>query len=541
MSGRGLGKEAARWGVAALFVLPLLSLYLADIVTTPAGLTPTGFLQYDTPYYIANAREHLDRGGFALTYGNPSTADYTTPAIYVQPMSLLLALVLAITGADPGLVWVLFGATAGVCFMRVAIALFEELFGLNGFARRATLFAFVWGGGVFWLVGVAAGLRSGVFDLSRGDPAIGWWFLNLGRNIALPNEAFQHIIFFAAILATVRGKYRAALGFAAVMSISHPFTGVELALILGCWSLLERAWLSNLAVPWFFPAGLVAIGAFHGAYYLVFLNLFADHRSLFEQWRLPLLYQADTFLAALALVGMLALVALRRLELCRDVLAEQRNRLFAVGFLVAFALANHEFAFKPIQPIHFTRGYDWVPLFLLGAPVLIALFERITSWPRWGAVAASGAILALAVADNAIWFARPWFTSGPEGAFTLSPGERRLLAWLDRPENARTDILADPELAYLATAYTPLRGWSTHPFNTPQVELRNRELARFATTGQLPPGSETTTFLAIDDPARSVRFIARPVGRASRVVYREGGIVVVRIAPAAPAVLPDRD
>ena len=62
------------------------------------GLVPTGFIQYDLAYYVANARQHFDEG-FRLTYGNPY-ASYGTPAIYFQPHILLLG-ILQKLGLDP--------------------------------------------------------------------------------------------------------------------------------------------------------------------------------------------------------------------------------------------------------------------------------------------------------------------------------------------------------------------------------------------------------------------------------------------------------
>ena len=36
----------------------------------------------------------------------------------------------------------------------------------------------------------------------------------------------------------------------------------------------------------------------------------------------------------------------------------------------------------PVQPIHFTQGYDWIPLFLLGLPTIVGLLDRPLRAPR---------------------------------------------------------------------------------------------------------------------------------------------------------------
>src|SRR6266704_3622578 len=66
---------------------------------------------------------------------------------------------------------------------------------------------------------------------------------------------------------------------------------------------------------------------------------------------------------------------IRRFALAKEFFRIPRNRLLAIWALVAFILANHEFAIRPIQPLHFDRGYIWIPLFLMGARSLGSLFK----------------------------------------------------------------------------------------------------------------------------------------------------------------------
>ena len=122
---------------------------------------------------------------------------------------------------------------------------------------------------------------------------------------------------------------------------------------------------------------------------------------------------------------------------------ESVNRLLIVWFAVSFVLANHEFAMVPLQPLHFTRGYLWTPLFLLGAPVLVQMFRWMPRWvgqferipARMGGfiTGLGGALLVLLfVADNAAWFV--WAARVPDGAYHspqfLSPEEAEVMEWL---------------------------------------------------------------------------------------------------------------
>ena len=125
---RATEARARRWLLALLLMIPVFILYAGHVVHGPAGFGPTGFIQEDQLYYVANARKHFD-GAFSLVYGNPFSLWLDTPRIYFQPASLLLGTSFFLTGADPGLVYVVFGFLAGLVFVRIAVALFERLFG----------------------------------------------------------------------------------------------------------------------------------------------------------------------------------------------------------------------------------------------------------------------------------------------------------------------------------------------------------------------------------------------------------------------------
>lgn len=87
--------------VALALALPAALPYVAHVLRAAQGaLLPTGFLVYDMAFYMANAREHFDGGGFRLLYGLPFSPAYTTPAIYFQPHTLLLGAVWRATGLD---------------------------------------------------------------------------------------------------------------------------------------------------------------------------------------------------------------------------------------------------------------------------------------------------------------------------------------------------------------------------------------------------------------------------------------------------------
>ena len=190
--------------------------------------------------------------------------------------------------------------------------------------------------------------------------------------------------------------------------------------------------------------------------------------------------------------------------MARRFFAEPRNRLFLTWFLVAFALANHEFAIRPIQPLHFTRGYIWTPLFFMGATPLVDLFAGLHR--RRGFVfrtAAVGVVLGVLLLDNAVWLAQfpiKALVGRPDSGITVTAAQLDLYRWLSRDEN-RGDLLLtdDRDLGYLTSVYTPLRSWIGHMYNTPDIEKHEREIVAFLEEGSVVDAWRGKTLLVVVD------------------------------------------
>jgi hypothetical protein len=141
--------------------------------------------------------------------------------------------------------------------------------------------------------------------------------------------------------------------------------------------------------------------------------------------------------------------------------------LFA-WFAGAFLLANHDLFISPRQPIHFTHGYLWVPLFLIGAPMM----TRITAWllaaPRRIGLPALIALSGLFLFDNAGWFTGAGvdlLRNGNSDSFFPNPIYIRPSAE-DVLQRLNGEVFADglvvsnaPALSYQVIVYTPLRAW----------------------------------------------------------------------------------
>ena len=236
--------------ISALLALPVLVPVVAHYSNAghPDRELATGMVIYDSAYYLANARDHWDAGGFRLTYGNPFSETADTPKIYFQPLVLLMGLLLWLFPAYPGII------STAVCYllasgaMYVMIRCFESRFSLASLSHRLTLLCLLWGGGIYEMCTMI--IRP--FDpwvaekLTRIEPAGGWWTLCLGRSLCLPTEALYHLIVFSIFLCIIRKRMRLCIGLIALLSISHPFSGVQFAMILATWGFAELVIFKNI-------------------------------------------------------------------------------------------------------------------------------------------------------------------------------------------------------------------------------------------------------------------------------------------------------
>jgi hypothetical protein len=471
------------WFLAGIALLPLYCAYLAHFLGATQGSLGTGFLQYDQPYYMANAREHFD-GGFHLLYGLPFSPDYDTPRIYFQPQTLFLGLAWQITGSDPGLIYVVFGLAAAFVFFRIAIALYCAVVGLTSLAEFFVLLTFLWGGGIMVVAAVVVMLVVHSYvPLFAFDPFDGYWFLNLGRNVFYSVEAYYHAVFLGAMLLLTRRLYLGALIMMVLLCASHPFTGLELAAIVLVWTIYESISRKPEAPPLWFGSGTAILLGLHVAYYLILLpRLSPEHAVLEAQWTLPWVLHLDNIFAAYGPVGLAALWRLRDRQRISSAIADRNFRLLIAWFAVAFLLANHELFVTARQPLHFTRGYIWTPLFLIGAPTMVEIVERILAMPLRRGWAVLAPLLGLALLDNAAWFGRfgiESFLHMPvlQPPVLITRDARDVLERLDAPAFADGLVVSDaPLLPYLVTVYTPLRAWYSHVANTPYARQRRAEL-----------------------------------------------------------------
>jgi hypothetical protein len=493
----GFRTELGLWSVAGLLLLPIYLVYLANLTNTVGG-TGTGFLHYDAPQYMAYARAYFSKGYFTLSYGLPFSPDPDTPRIYFQPTTLLLGILLKATRGDPGLLF----ATAGIIFAllcaRIIIALSDEVVPCAGPVRWLMLLCLFWGGGLFTIAGATHSLLLGKLpradDLLYFDPVHGLWCLNLGRNLIYTLEAWYHMLFLGGIVFVLRQRYLWALVCAVLLSASHPYSGLQFLVVLGIWSVAEWVTKRPDRPPLYFPVVVGALGILHLGYYMWFLGFVSpEFRSVQQQVALPeWVVPTSTMMCAYAFVGALAAIALFD-AWRRGRWPSWHQRLFLVWFFVSLTLMK----LSPIEPLHFTRGYDWTPLFLLGAPVLATMFTK--GLRKWAGQVLLSFVVGLFLLDNTFWFLLVGVREhdGRYG-WKLDGSERAVLEEFNDPRvNGYLVVSQSARLGYLATAYSPLRSWYSHNLVTPFAALRQEELTRFFAEGTEPIQWQSRSLLAV--------------------------------------------
>jgi hypothetical protein len=239
--------------------------------------------------------------------------------------------------------------------------------------------------------------------------------------------------------------------------------------------------------------GLILIIATFFAYYLGFLDRFPEHRVLARQMATAEHYSLPTFAFAYGPVMALALWRMRSRDRLVSVLSSPRGRLLIAWTVAALVLENHDFVVAPRQPIHFTRGYAWSALFLLGAPVLVEVFSSLKRAGRL-------VLLAAILGDNAVWFAKVVRDVGvpDRNGVRLTSEGRDVLKRLDGDDLLGGLVVCEDErLSYLTIAETRLRSWVGHALETPGYAERRREVDDLFARGIFPKAWQGRAILVV--------------------------------------------
>ena len=488
--------------LSILLSLPVILFLLHHYFYHTSDLEPTGFTVDENVLYMSYAHQYEDQDNFSLFYSNPFDGDPASPKIYFQPVNFLFV-GLTKAGMNPGLCFSLFGLLMAVLCVYMGIKIIRHLLpGYDKLPLVSTLFT--WGGGLTAITGLAASfILSGhrypdwLDGIHLADPANGWWGLNWGRTLFIPLEAYYHFLFLLNIYLLLKQRWKAGLFVSLFLSISHPFTGIEYLLIINGWLFFEKIIYRNKNIPFWYWAGIAGITVFHAWYYMVYLNSFPEHQQLFSQYSAGWTYSLLIAIPAYCLVGALSFVTAYLNRPLKKFLSLPHQRLFICWAVIAFLLSKHEWFIKPMQPVHFTRGYTWAGLFFLSLPGLVWLIDYLqkSNLKKW---MLTGLVLVL-LSDNILWttnILRKKETTEWEGHITSDTKE--LLSFLKKTSTPR-DLLTGnaPLINYLANVYTAANAWVSHPFNTPNREERAKTMQHFLETGIRPAAWEGRRLLIV--------------------------------------------
>ncbi len=507
-------KKGRNWLFALMLTTPMVVFFLGYLLNHDASLNPTGFIQYDNVSYIAYARQYTELGHSSIFYNNPFNDSANYPAIYFQPQTLLFALLLQL-GVSPGWILIPFTLLCSLLCFRLLIGIYDHLVPASRY-RIICISLLAWGGGLLAFSGFLAKTILGtatVPDIFHLDPGAGWWGLNLGRSLFFSCEAWYHLLFLAVIFCLLKQKWRLATYTCLILSLSHPFTGLELLSVLAAWVCLEKFAFANKKIPTWFVAATLLLLCFHIYYYLWHLPRYGDHRSVSSQYELNWRLRFFSMIPAYCLAAAFAVFSVWKIKTGTSWLQKPANRLLLTWFIVAFALANHELFIKARQPIHFTRGYIWTSLMLIGLPALQLLFEKCRGTMVKKTVAAFFVLLLLS--DNLLWIGLN--TAGKATMASIKhidKDQQAILDKIDETADTKTLIISrDEVIPYLATIYTNAYSWVSHPFTTPFVEEKKKAIDLFIETGAIDPAWKNRKIIFLfskNDAAEMKREAAMP-------------------------------
>lgn len=454
-----------------LSVLPFLALPLAHVLSSPQ--TATGLFHYELPYYVANGRSAFERGN-GILYPNSYDPAADAPAIYAHWLPEMLGAATAVGGADPGTLILWLTMAAAIVFAAATRRLVATCLPRESADSAPAFLIVMWGGGLLVTGSLVLGVFSGRPDLLQLDPGNGLWFLNWGRNALFPTEAVYHALVACCWLAEVRNRSWAASVFLLLLATTHPWSGLELLLTINLWRSVQ--WLRDRcrarAIPLAVSATMLSVFLI---YYRIWLPGFEQHAALQRVWELD---WSLSWLSAVAAWGPMAVVAGWRLWKDPESRRTPVVQFLLCALVVAVGLSLHDRLIKPVQPLHFTRGYVWLPLCLLGLPVLLQAVRSC----RGGSVMSRVVVCSLGlllISDNLVFgMIHCGRQYQQQDGFHLDVHDRVLLADLHETFLPSVVLTDSAEINYLLPAYSHHRPWLGHRFNTPDWPQRAETMQR---------------------------------------------------------------
>jgi len=497
-------KNLTRIAIAILLTTPIMGIVITNYLhAIHNAYVPTGFFQYDMPYYLANAHQYVDGQHNGIAYSNPYDFEDNSPRIYFHLLHLIYGILLNFL--DPGFIYVASGLLFAAMSFYFLQKLIDEYSPNQGMINVLMTFIVAWGGGCLVLISILVSVFKGnSIHYFTYDPFDGWWFLNFGRNFIYSTEGFYHLLVVLLFLSVIQKKFTSTLVITWGLVLSHPFTGLQYSLIVACWFAFERYFLGTETVrrqsaPLFFLPVLFCI-----VYSLVFLPLFPSHKALMTQMTLDWSMKSTTILGAYILVAVPVFIRIRNSKKFVECFQDPFNRFLAVSALVSFLLANHEFFIaNPMQPLHFTRGHIWTPLCLLAIPVFISIIKRISNFRNIFARVFCSSILIIALtSDNFVWFIDKY--SYPLDDINISSEDFEIINYFKTRSDQPIVIFENLKAGYLTATYTSARPYFGHwGGNTPYTQRKIISIMKLFIEGIEPEELKNRYYIVVTKSFKS--------------------------------------
>ncbi len=468
-----------------------------------------GFVQTDQPVYYACAREYFENGN-GLFAANPYSDRPDSPRLYSHLYFLLVGWIWKLTGLSFSFLDGAVRLLLAPIFLLLAARIFRTIHGW-GLGANPLLALMLLGGGLAWfgaLFTTPIHYVLGILGSHEEESHIAlllwllrmeWmgmeggyadWHVQLFRNFFYSTEVFYHVLFFGTVLLLLRGRWGGASLGVFLTWWAHPYTGLELALIVGLWLLVERIRGAKEVTP---PlVAVTAITIMFLAYYGIYLNADPEHKSVYEQMRA---FSARMLLSkiipAYGLLPILAGLAFVK-ERFRTHWEDRHFRFLTCWALVATFLNFHDHivpSHLAMQALHFSHGYLYTALALL-APYGLRWF--VEKWrpaqaphllPRVAVI-----LMLLHLPDNVLWTVRSVGLL-PRRCIVFAPLKDTvaLMQELDRLPTTETIALLNlPPHFCVVTELIPVvthhRSVFSHIFNTPHAREKETVISELRTS-----------------------------------------------------------
>jgi hypothetical protein len=128
---------------------------------------------------------------------------------------------------------------------------------------------------------------------------------------------------------------------------------------------------------------------------------------------------------------------------------------------------------KAMEPVHFTRGYEWSSLFIIGLPAQERFINYLKKKSKFILVPLFCLVF---LNDNILWL----INYSRLGSFTqlsvyISKEQNEVLNWLQKNTNNSSLIISgDNQISILSTVYTKAYPWTSHNLATPFLERKQK-------------------------------------------------------------------